>query len=131
MNTFNPPNGSTVSNFEGRNATIICELLGSHDSDNRKETQWSVLNFNGSMELVKIERALAPSDYSLLSGNMDLDETNSILTLHQVSHTLNGASIVCGDNSNPQLATFPLIIYGEQHTSCKHDYYTILIASTP
>ena len=118
MNTFNPPNGSTVSTFEGSNATFICELFAankSYDSDttNRLTTEWSVLNFNGSIELVRIERALAPSDYLILSGNTDLDKTNSTLILLQVSRTLNGASIVCGDNSNPQVAIFPLIIYSK------------------
>lgn len=114
FNAISPPNGSVVSKFEGENTTFFCPLFTGNKSETQEVTIWSILNFNDSSELLRIENALTPSDYLILSGpTRNNDTTNDTLTLVCVSHELDGTSIICGTGSHPQIGVFPLKIYSK------------------
>ena len=115
-NTFDPSNGSTVLKFEGETTNFFCQLFTGNksESDNQETTIWSILNFNESTELLRIENVLAPSDYSISSGPTENnDNTNDVLTLLHVSTALDEASIVCGTKNQQQVGTFTLRIYSK------------------
>ena len=106
-----PPNGSVITNFEGRNSTIVCEIFNETDSY-RIQTVWSVQNYNGNGGLQQVTDSLDPHHFLLISDEIGKEVNDySSLILHNMSYLLDGVTIFCGTKADREMAMFTVRVY--------------------
>ena len=108
-----PPNGSVITNFEGRNSTIVCRIFNETDSYRiQTTTVWSVQNYNGNGGLQQVTDSLDPHHFLLISDEISKEVNDySSLILHNLSYLLDGVTIFCGTKADREMAMFTVRVY--------------------
>ena len=114
-NFIDPPNGTTVSGFEGDvNATVFTCSVVSNDA--QVTTTWSIRGLGGEPGL----RTIFESDFVdlfVISGDErnvpigNLTTFRNRLTIVNFTSGLEDATLFCGTGADPEFASFPLRLY--------------------
>lgn len=121
---FDPPSGTLIVNFEGAEnvTTIVCELFGDADLENRTTTLWFIQDFGDQPGDQQIRESSGTfSDIFLITGadrNVSVDSSiqtyRNNLTILSFDANLDGATVYCNSGGNMMISNYSLRIYRKE-----------------